>query len=324
MKSRMTLIFSSLVILLGTMTWVVLDRRGGAVEPVPTVAVAPMPAITTAEPTPMTTAGPATTDQTLEASAPDIKTPPTVHVEADGEMKYTARDGDTVSQLAVALLGRDSKDHRDAVIAANPSLQANPDRVLTGYSYSVSPETAGDKAKTDAAPAAVVDHALAAPVEPAREKPSTAAVGPKVRYTAQSGDTVGGLAAGLLGADTSVNRDAITAGNASLRANPDHLVAGKSYTITAPNGLAANSDPTPASKSTTQPDADDAAKLGVGRTVRYTAQPGDTVSSIAVALLGSDTPANREMITRSNPSLKEDVDHLVAGQTYWIATPQKQ
>lgn len=55
--------------------------------------------------------------------------------------------------------------------------------------------------------------------------------------------------------------------------------------------------------------------------LRYTAKPGDTVSKLAVALLGSDTPANLELILRSNFNLKQDPDHLVAGQTYWINAP---
>jgi nucleoid-associated protein YgaU len=143
-----------------------------------------------------------------------------------------------------------------------------------------------------------------------------------LKYTAQEGDTVSGLASDLLGRDTKANQDGITAGNASLRQDPDRLVAGRSYTIVARNGLAAAAPTTrPANAPTTQPDADDLARIGAGRVLRYTAQPGDTVSKLAVALLGNDTPENRELILRSNFSLKQDPDHLVAGQTYWINAP---
>ena len=68
-------------------------------------------------------------------------------------------------------------------------------------------------------------------------------------------------------------------------------------------------------------DADDVVQKGAARTLRYTAKSGDTVSKLAVSLLGSDTPDNRDRIVQSNPSLKRDPDHLVAGQTYWIAAP---
>src|SRR5437764_889250 len=70
-----------------------------------------------------------------------------------------------------------------------------------------------------------------------------------------------------------------------------------------------------------QPDADDLVKLSMGRALRYTAKPGDTVSKLAVALLGSDSRANRDLIIKSNASLKQDPDHLEAGRTYWIAAP---
>jgi len=42
---------------------------------------------------------------------------------------------------------------------------------------------------------------------------------------------------------------------------------------------------------------------------------------LATVLLGTDSPANRELIIKNNPVLKKDPDHLVAGQTYWIAAP---
>ena len=61
--------------------------------------------------------------------------------------------------------------------------------------------------------------------------------------------------------------------------------------------------------------------MGVGRVLRYTAQAGDTVSKLATVLLGSDTKANRQAIIDNNRSLKQDPDHLVAGQTYWISAP---
>ena len=146
--------------------------------------------------------------------------------------------------------------------------------------------------------------------------------GPMLKYTARPGDTVHVLAAQLLGADTKANCDLIIAANPSLQSDPDHLVAGQSYTIVAANGLAASTDgPRAAALPKADRDADDAAQLSVGRTLRYTAQPGDTVTKLAIALLGSDTPANRNLILEANPSLKRDPDHLVAGKTYWISAP---
>ena len=315
MKSRFTLIFATLVILLGTMIWLVSDRRSGSAAAAPVAERVIIHEVDTAAAPSIAASIPVATEQVV-APVPEVKVAPMVHVDAAGLKQYVARDGDTVSQLAVALMGSDSKANRDAVIAANPTLQADPDKVLTGYAYSMGTSQSETKVSSDAKPTTAVPSATAVP-----DAAPAVASGPKLRYTAQPGDTVGGLAAGLLGADTEANRSAIIARNASLRADPDHLVAGKSYTIVAANGLAAAPDAHAMKAPTSQPDADDAAKLSVGRTLRYTAQPGDTVSSLAVALLGSDTPANRELITKSNPSLKENIDHLVAGQSYWIAAP---
>ncbi|MDB5304873.1 MAG: hypothetical protein JWM97_2422 [Phycisphaerales bacterium] len=333
MKSRLTLIFAALVVLLAAMVWMVRDRFTGAV--VPSMA-AGRTVVIRVKPIAEQTTTP-TTAPVASAAAPasEGKSSPMVHVDASGAVIYVARAGDTVSQLAVALLGSDSRKHRDAVIAANTSLQSDPDRVLTGQTYSVpSSSVAGDELNADQRP----DAASTAPVaaagakedapaikptsaDKANDRAAATARGPKLQYTAQRGDTVSGLAAGLLGGDTKANREGIIAGNASLQQDPDHLIAGQNYTIVARNGLAADPDAPKAKAPTTQPDADEAARLGVGRTLRYTALAGDTVSKLAVVLLGSDTPANRDLIVKSNFTLKQDPDHVIAGRTYWIAAP---
>jgi phage tail protein X len=318
MKSRLTLIFAALVVLLWGMLWIRHDHRAATAAPgttgAPTVA---MRIVTDAQQTTAPAIVPVVPIPAVQA-----KSAPLVHVEASGEMQYIAREGDTVSQLAIALLGSDSKACRDAVIAANPALQSNPDRVLEGYTYSIAgsslPGQSDDDQEADTESAAPI--AAASNAKPS-ENNAAVSTGPKLKYTAQSGDTVGGLAANLLGGDTHENREAIVAGNASLQRDPDRLVAGKTYTIDASKGLAADPRATQAKAATSQPDADDLAILSMGRTVRYTALPGDTVSKLAVALLGSDTPANRDLIVKTNASLKLNPDHLVAGRTYWITVP---
>lgn len=311
MKSRLSLIFAALVVLLGSMIWMVQDQS--AIAPVPALAaeltvaapaaivsdVATAPAVSA----PIATAPPVSQTQSL----------PAVHVDASGDVKYVARTGDTLSQLAVALLGSDSKEHRDAIIKANPSLESNPDLVLAGQTY-LAPPVAGLGAKeAETNSRTVLD-------EKAKDKSAGVASGPKLSYIAKPGDTVRGLAGHLLGGDTEAHRQSIIAGNVSLQRDPDHLVAGESYTIVAPNGLAADPTSPQAKSPTTQPDADDVVR-GASRDLRYTALTGDTVSKLALVLLGSDTHANRDVIINSNPSLKHDPDHLVAGKTYWITAP---
>jgi hypothetical protein len=331
MKSRLTLIFAALTVLLGAMVWVIQDRPTAPEAPAMAAEQALAPAAAPAAGQAAAAAIPAT----VPVAAPQGQSPPTVLVDASGDVTYVARAGDTVSQLAIALLGSDSKANRDAVIAASPSLQSNPDRVLAGQTYSADSsldavEDHDQGRQADVAPAVPAAGSIpkedAPAVQPAADgetagKAAGVADGPSLKYTAQPGDTVRGLAADLLGGDTKANRQGIVAGNFSLRQNPDHLVAGQVYTIVARNGLAADPDAPQAKVPATQPEADEAAKMSVGRMLGYKALPGDTVSKLAVILLGSDTRANRDLIVRSNFILKQDPDHLVAGVTYWIPAP---
>lgn len=347
MKSRLNLIAAALVVLLGSMVWVVEDRSAVITAAALPMAAAPTAAVETfvpaAQAAPAVAAAPAPAVVPVSPPVAPVPAPnepaPTVSINASGGATYVARYGDTISELANALLGADSKAHRDAVVAANASLQANPDRVLTGQPYSIGSSPAAiaadvDDQQRDAAPAASATDAGAGEAKgvsaaeptsvetPAQDAiPASAASGPKLRYTAQPGDTVRGLAADFLGGDTKLNRDAIIDDNASLQQNPDHMVAGKSYRIDVPNGLSADPTATQAKVPTKQPDADEAVRLSSGRALRYTATSGDTVSKLALKLLGSDTAANRDLIIQSNPSLKANPDQLTAGQMYWIPAP---
>lgn len=320
MKSRLSLIFAALVVLLVAMVWVAQDRRDGHSEPangtriVPAVGTGVSPGFA---PAPLAAAVPVVPAPSAVAAviAPNGKGGPMVHVDPSGAVRYVARAGDTLSDVAIALLGSDSKDHRAAVAAVNVSLQTNPDRVVAGQTYSI------ETSATDSGGEAV---AATDPTEGAEAPVASAGIGghgPRLRYIARPGDTVAVLAGNLLGGDTAANREAIIGANESLRAYPSHLIAGKTYTIVVPAGMSFDPDAPQVKASGVQPDADDAVQEGAGRTLRYTAKSGDTVSKLAVSLLGSDTPANQELIVQSNPSLKRDPDHLVAGRTYWIAAP---
>ena len=124
------------------------------------------------------------------------------------------------------------KPNREAIIAANPSLSAEP---LPCF----------NRGELTGIPAAVADQsAEALPVvknitsEPSADRTSqcrtlwlTADVHRELKYTAQHGDSVSALAANLLGGDTMDNRKVIIDGNASLQGDSNRLVAGKTYTI---------------------------------------------------------------------------------------------
>jgi len=344
MKRRMNIILVAILVILGAL--ITISLRGQKTEVVTVAAQAaapaapttpsPMPALPTpvqvsfkpapapiaqaqaSVPMPVPTAEPATIAPPA-TPAPQVDATKVVTYGAGEKLGYTAVKGDTLPNVVIGLQGSDTKKNRDAVIAANPSLQADPDRVLIGKTYVVS------------APEAVA-------ITPAMPEPSGAKVPttqPEVsdaahpnsdrvlRYTAQPGDSVSVLAADLLGSDSKTNRDAIIDRNQSLQNDPDHVIAGKTYKIPTSGGLSAA--PAPAAVSspvpTTQPDADGVVQIGTGRELRYTARAGDTVSKLAQVLLGSDTQANRDAIINNNASLKSDPDRVVAGQTYWIPAP---
>jgi nucleoid-associated protein YgaU len=63
--------------------------------------------------------------------------------------QYRAEDGDTVSRMAAKFLGENTRDNRQAIIDANPSLQQDPDRVIVGKSY-VIPAPGGSPSASNA------------------------------------------------------------------------------------------------------------------------------------------------------------------------------
>jgi nucleoid-associated protein YgaU len=248
------------------------------------------------------------------AQAPD-------RVGADGAITHVVQPGETVSSLAADLDGKNSKTNRDSIIRANLSLQSDPDRLLAGKAYRV-PATdapAAVVAPVVTAPAPVED-AVVSPAAPVDHASSTK----DLKYTATEGDTVSKLAGAFLGNDDQAHQNKIINANPSLQADPDKLLAAKTYNIPVPNGLSATQNPSPgnvAVRPTTQPDEDQIISANSPRLLRYTAVAGDSVSTLAIKLLGSDTQAARDTIINSNPSLKQNPDRLIAGQTYSIPAP---
>jgi nucleoid-associated protein YgaU len=72
--------------------------------------------------------------------------------------EYKAQPGDSLSKIASRYLGANTKANREAIMRVNPTLQANPDRIVEGRTYVLPPPP------TDAA----------APVTPAPATPATA------------------------------------------------------------------------------------------------------------------------------------------------------
>lgn len=336
MNSRIRLMLVVIMVMLGTIILILAGRP----KPTLITAVAPLetPLPLRAQTLPPVVALPlepllAPSEQTLP-SRPTVATPsestiaPTAVTQTDANKtidssekehgSYTSVEGDTLSNVVFGLLGSDTEKNRATVIAANPSLQTNPDRVLAGKVYHLTaPDAASILSSPEPPSASIPAHEFETPIAalPYADR--------LLKYTARPGDSVSILAAVLLGDNSKTNRDAIISYNQSLHADPDRVVAGKTYTIPTSNGLSAAPESAVANLNSPaiQPDADQVVQNGTGRDLRYVALAGDTVSKLAKILLGSDTPANREAIISNNASLKSDPDHVVAGQMYWIAAP---
>jgi hypothetical protein len=331
MKRRMNIMLVAILAMLGAIIWVALPGQK------PTIFIATAPTGSPATPalaaqTP--SAAPASAEgkqPSSPAPAPMVEAAPTpapassalrtdtirvTKAEIADKPGYAAAEGDTLSNVATGLLGSDSKKNRDAVVAANPSLQADPDLVLAGKTYVATP--------ANVASAVPAPRSANLPTTQPQASEATPSISDReLKYIAQVGDSVSVLAAGLLGGDSKTNRDAIISRNPSLQDDPDRVVAGKTYKIPGDNGLSAAPASAVArpSSPTTQPDADGVVVSATGRELRYTARAGDTVSRLAEVLLGSDTQANRDAIINNNASLKNDPDRVATGQTYWIPAP---
>ena len=234
---------------------------------------------------------------------------------------HVARAGETVSGIAADLPGDQGRAYQAAIINANPSLKADPDRLVTGQAYVI-----------PASPEVVTVAPAKAPAAAEASTPEKTEIVPPVtkkhvaelRYTARAGDTLITMAEAFLGSGSRTNQNAIIAANTSLDADPNQVVAGKTYRIPAPDGLSASptsSGDSAAVRPAVQPDADQLVAASSPRSLRYTARSGDTVTTLATELLGSDTVEARNAIINHNPTLKADPDRVIAGQTYSIPAP---
>lgn len=312
MKHRVKLALSTLLITLAGLGLMVAQNWRDTTRTIvvhlhdqPAAALPLMAAVPTTQPTLPSAVTRISTD------APVSQTPA---VTSDTAVMHTAKIGETVSGLASTLRNKETQAYQDAIIGANPSLKANPDKLVAGQTYII-PAAADVPTNSSAS--------SAAPADAPAESPAVADAPKVLHYTAQPGDTVTNMAGAFLNSPDQAHRDTITNANPSLKADPDRVVAGKKYTIpVSEDGLSAASVTVKTDdQSDTQPDADGMTATAAVKLLSYTAKSGDTVSSMAVALLGSDSAAARDSIISSNPSLKRDPDKVLVGQTYSIPAP---
>lgn len=102
--------------------------------------------------------------------------------------EYIAQSGDSLSKMASKLMGSNSKANREAIIAANPTLRADPNKVIAGRKYMIPlPGTTPPAA----APSPVVE-------APAAQTPTVSSQ-PEYWYTVKEGDSLWRIAETQLG-----------------------------------------------------------------------------------------------------------------------------
>ena len=116
---------------------------------------------------------------------------------------YVAQPGDSVSRMAAKFLGSSSHKNVQAIIAANPSLQEDANKVVAGQSYVIPSSTTSSTVSSATASAAG----------------QTTAPAGGWSYTVKEGDTLWGIATGQLGTANAIsaikelNRDVLHGGN---------------------------------------------------------------------------------------------------------------
>jgi nucleoid-associated protein YgaU len=141
-----------------------------------------------------------------------------------GAMKqYTVEAGDSLSKIALRQMGANTKANRDAIVKANPTLQADPDKVVIGQTYNIPAPTAaatGTSAQAQGRPPTPA----APPPAPERAPAPVKAAGIEYWYQVQPGDSLWKIAKEQLGDTTTV--PAIKELNKQTVKNWDVLPAG--------------------------------------------------------------------------------------------------
>jgi len=148
--------------------------------------------------------------------------PPTVN----GAKQYKAEAGDNLAKIAQKTLGAPSKANITAIIAANPTLQANPNLVVAGRAYMIPPIAAATPAPTPTPTPAPIQPTPAPRELPITEntQPQPTPTKPEYFYTVKAGDSLTKIAviqlgtAGAVNAIKDLNQDVLKGGE-TIRPN---------------------------------------------------------------------------------------------------------
>lgn len=108
-------------------------------------------------------------------------------------VEYTAEAGDNLSRVATKTMGASNKANRDAIVKANPTLQANPDRIIVGKVYLI------PRVATAAAPARPAVPLTRDEGPAAKKGPEAGLATGQSWYTVKENDNLWKIAADQLG-----------------------------------------------------------------------------------------------------------------------------
>lgn len=134
-------------------------------------------------------------------------------------VEYKAEPGDTLSHIAGKIMGSSNRDNVAAIVAANPSLKDNPNRIIVGRKYLI-PTSAAP------APTTVVNNpVVTAPTPPAPSIDNTNTAPPahetgEFWYTVKAGESLWRIATDQCGKASAVA--AIKELNKDVLKGPDH------------------------------------------------------------------------------------------------------
>ena len=123
---------------------------------------------------------------------------------------YQAGSGDSLGKIASKFYGSSAKPLRDAIVAANPSLKQNPDRILAGQTYTIP--------AIETATATPVPNPAPAPQLPASRGGNGTTTAPEYWYTVKENDNLWKIARDQVGDPAAVaalkelNKEALKGG----------------------------------------------------------------------------------------------------------------
>lgn len=139
-------------------------------------------------------------------------TPPANTLAANKVREYTAQPGDSLSRIASLLPGGNTKSNREAVMALNPELKKDPNKVIAGRKYQLPIDTA--TVASVPPPAPVVESS--SPVVRSSDRPADTQYR---TYTVKKGDNLTKIAIEQLGSKSQVaalrelNKDVLKGGD---------------------------------------------------------------------------------------------------------------